>query len=443
MVKMVKTKNNLFFNLKILTKMSQYPYSLAKYKTPKDNITCSGCGEKRARPYVNNATGERLGDHVSRCERVDSCGYHYTPKMFFDENPDKKPSDFEKWQAVPAPPPRPVSFIDNSIFKKSLSVNGNNTFTNFLIALFGKERAENLANKYCIGTTKNAETIFYQVDLQGNVRSGKVMKYNLIDSTQTALGRDCKRDKTTFPNWVHTKLKLENFNLNQCLFGEHLINENQTIAVVESEKSAIIASVYFPQFLWVASGGKEGLGIDKLKVLKGKSVILFPDLNGFDKWNLKATEMRAFCKSVAVSDLLETVATDEERVSGLDLADYLLRLPPPAETLPALATEPEPESTVEPTITENEEAPFWETEPIPKSEFRKNCEVLDWWNKRLDFFESGSTFILDGVAIYDIKKVIRKHVEIIHKDNSSAFASLKFLERIKKVITEKPINLTT
>jgi hypothetical protein len=435
--------------------MSQnHRFILQPYKSLSDRYTCPSCQEKKKfSRYIDRTTNEYLGDHVGRCERSDACRYHFTPAEFFKDNPTNKPLDFEKWQPVPAPPPRPVSFIHKDIFKKTLGVNDTNTFTNFLIALFGKERAENLVNKYHIGTTKNAETVFYQVDLQGNVRTGKVMKYNLIDSTQTALGRDCKRDKTTFPNWVHSKLKLENFNLNQCLFGEHLINENQTIAVVESEKSAVIASVYFPQFVWVASGGKEGLGIDKLKVLKGKSVILFPDLNGFEKWNLKATEMRAFCKSVAVSDLLETVATDEERVSGLDLADYLLRLPAPAETLPAVATEPEPASTVptdtqscvtvEPTIAENEEAPFWEAEPIPKSEFRKNCEVLDWWNKRLDLFESGSTFILDGVAIPDIKSVIRKHVKAIHNDQSSAFVSLKFLEKVKKLITEKPINPTT
>jgi Domain of unknown function (DUF6371) len=435
--------------------MSQnHRYILQRDKSLNDKGTCPSCNEKRRlTKYIDTATNEYLGDHVGRCDRSDSCNYHFTPSDYFKDNPTNKPLDFEKWQPVPAPPPRPVSFIDKAIFQKTLGVNDTNTFTNFLIALFGKERAENLVNKYHIGTTKNAETIFYQVDSQGNVRTGKVMKYNLIDSNQTALGRDCKRDKTTFPNWVHTKLKLENFNLNQCLFGEYLITDTQTIAIVESEKSAVIASVYFPQFAWVACGGKEGLGNEKLKVLKGKSVILFPDLNGFDKWNLKATEMRAFCKSVAVSDLLETVATDEERVSGLDLADYLLRLPAPAEILPAVATEPEPASTVpadtqtfvtvEPTITENEEAPFWEAEPIPKSEFRKNCEVLDFWNKRLDLFKSGSTFILDGVAIPDIKSVIRKHVKAIHKDQSSAFASLKFLERIKKVITEKPINLTT
>jgi hypothetical protein len=365
---------------------------------------------------------------------VDGCGYQKSPFDFFKENPTDKPSDFKKWTPVPAPPQSPASYIDNSVFKKTLGFNYTNTFTNFLIALFGKERAEMLVNKYHIGTTKNAETIFYQVDLDGNVRSGKVMKYNLIDSKQTALGKDCKRDKSINPNWVHSKLRLENFNLSQCLFGGHLINETQTIAIVESAKTAIIASVYFPQFVWASCEGKEGLGIDKLKVLKGKNVILFPDLNGFDKWNLKAIEMRAFCKSVVVSDLLEQMATMDERASGLDLADYLLRLPAPAETMPAVATDTHESVVIENDDVANsypiEEIPFWEEVPqISDDDFKESVIIIDWFNKHLKVF--GGAFVLDGVAINDIRDVIVKHLKIVSENQSSAVISIKFLKRVK------------
>ncbi|MBK9025621.1 MAG: hypothetical protein IPL69_17065 [Saprospiraceae bacterium] len=48
---------------------------------------------------------------------------------------------------------------------------------------------------------------------------------------------------------------------------------------MESEKTAIIASVYLPQFTWLASGGKAGLTKDKLEVLKGRNVNLYPDRN--------------------------------------------------------------------------------------------------------------------------------------------------------------------
>ena len=379
--------------------MSQYHrYILEPYKGIASRHTCPACNEKKKfSRYIDRVTNQHLGDHVGRCERSDACGYHFTPAEFFKENPTEKPSDFQQWQAVPEPPPRPVSFIDNSIFQKTLGVNDSNTFTNFLIALLGKKRAEMLVNRYHIGTTKSGETIFYQVDLSGKIRSGKIIKYNITDSTQTALGKDCKRDKTTFPNWVHSKLKLENFNLHQCLFGEHLISENQTIAVVESEKSAIVASLYFPQFVWVACGGKEGLSLDKLKVLKGKNVVLFPDLGGFDKWTAKAKEM-TFCQSVKVSDLLETVATDAERASGLDLADYLLRLSAPE-------TEPAPAST-----------------PLTPFEIRAKV-VIEW------IMENGKIF--NGNS--EMKNNLVKNIRLVENslDDNEALQALSILEGVK------------
>jgi hypothetical protein len=421
--------------MKSLTKMSQYEYSLEKYKNPASIGNCTNCGEKKMRFYVNNATGERLGDHVGKCERVDTCGYHYTPKMFFQDNPSNKPLDFEKFKPVPAPPPRPVSYIDKSIFEKTLGVNDTNTFTNFLIFQFGKERAENLINRYQIGTTKNAETIFYQVDYQGNVRSGKVMKYNLTASTSTSCGQDCKRDKSVNPNWVHAKLKLENFNLSQCLFGEHLLTDNQTVAIVESAKSAMIASLYFPQFVWVSCEGKEGLSLDKLKVLKNKSVILFPDLGGFEKWSVRAKEM-TFCKSVKVSDLLEQVAIEDDRASGLDIADYLLRLPaPPAETLPAVETNISLGKIPQSNIPAVEEIVVLEEKPKPATpltplEIRGKL-IAEWFGEHGKIFDG--IFCLDGQGIE--RHTIVKHLQIIDNGDSVMEQSIKFLERIREVYT--------
>ncbi len=112
-------------------------------------------------------------------------------------------------------------------------------------------------------------------------------------------------------------------------FGEHLLQGNtKPIAIVESEKTAIIASVYLPQFIWLAAGSKDGLSLNKCQVLKGRTVIIYPDLNGFEKWTAKAKEL-SHIASFAVSDLLERKATDKEKGEGLDLADYLIRFPVP------------------------------------------------------------------------------------------------------------------
>lgn len=82
----------------------------------------------------------------------------------------------------------------------------------------------------------------------------------------------------------------KDFHLCQCFFGEHLINAAKTkpIALVESEKTALIASYYLPQFIWIASGGKNGcFNTKSLSVLKNRDVVLFPDLGATTVWQDK------------------------------------------------------------------------------------------------------------------------------------------------------------
>jgi hypothetical protein len=133
--------------------------------------------------------------------------------------------------------------------------------------------------------------------------------------------------------WVHKALRQLEFVLSQCFFGEHqLIDKTKPVAIVESEKTAIIASVYLPQFIWLAVGSLTNLNAEKCSVLKGRTVTLFPDCSlpkegkptAFEKWSRKAKEL-SHLVSFTVSTLLEHKATEAEREQGLDLADYLIK----------------------------------------------------------------------------------------------------------------------
>jgi hypothetical protein len=75
----------------------------------------------------------------------------------------------------------------------------------------------------------------------------------------------------------------------------------------------------------LASGSLNNLSAEKCKILSGRKVVLFPDLNGFEKWSIKAKEL-SHIASFTVSDLLERKATKEDRKQGLDLADYLIKI---------------------------------------------------------------------------------------------------------------------
>lgn len=228
----------------------------------------------------------------------------------------------------------PTDLVNKSIpLKQGVSkIAESNRFVEYLINLFGSKIAYQLINKYCIGTSKyrfkNKEfpdyesktgaTIFWLKDARNQVRSGKIMLY---DETSG------KRIKIPFDHitWVHSVLKLQDYGFKRCFFGEHLLaDSSKPIAIVESEKTAIIASVYLPQFIWLAVGGKGNLCYEICKILKGRSVSLFPDLNAYEDWSCKAKEFSDI-GFFQVSDLLHRNANAEDMVHGFDLADYLVK----------------------------------------------------------------------------------------------------------------------
>ena len=164
--------------------------------------------------------------------------------------------------------------------RQSLKLYHTNKLFHFLSFHFGQEATEELMLRYHVGTSKHwpGAMVFWQVDISGRVRTGKVMLYNPEN------GRRIK-EPYNYITWVHSLLKKENFNLRQCLFGEHLLSSDQQrpVALVESEKSALISSFYLPQYLWIASGGKNGaFNRDAMSVLRNRRVLLFPDLGATD-----------------------------------------------------------------------------------------------------------------------------------------------------------------
>ncbi len=300
--------------------MENHKYSLAK----KGKSICPQCERRTFVLYIDSETSNSLHSTVGKCDRADNCGHHYSPKQYFADNNisfESKKEFAPRPQAKPIPKPAP-SYIDTDIFKKSLQGYDDNNLIQYLCEVVGVEATNKAISRYSVGSSKHwdGSTVFWQIDIQGKVRTGKIMQYN----SDTG-----KRIKEPFNKigWVHTALKLQAFELSQCFFGEHLLRETkQPVAIVESEKTAIVASIYLPTFIWLACGGSEGLNIDKCKCLTGRTVVLFPDIGKFDKWNEKAQILQAYC-SVSVSGLLEKNAGETERAGGYDLADYLLKFP--------------------------------------------------------------------------------------------------------------------
>jgi hypothetical protein len=427
--------------------MKEHKYILEPYKGMNTRYRCPApnCGKgKTFSLYIDTETGEHIHPTVGRCNRESNCGYHYTPKQYFQDNKisfdTSQPKAYKPRPVTPQP--KPVSFIPVEVFKASLKAHETNHFVKFLIDLFGVEVASQLVSRYFIATSKhwNGATVFWQIDTQGKVRTGKIILYS------STTGKRVKNLELPV-YWVHKALKQPEFELRQCLFGEHLlIDKTKPVAIVESEKTAVIASVYLPQFIWVAVGSLTNLNAGKCSILKGRTVTLFPDLNGFDKWSSKAKEL-SHLAPFTVSDLLERKATEAERKQGFDLADYLIKYDYKAFALPEPeATEPPP--AVQPLV---EVKPFEQPEPVYYFSKPEPPKPESWEQDitELENYFAGITpplrFKLNPyTTVTDPTKLIRASIAFAKTLKGSAV--LPYIERLcelRKYLTEsrEPITL--
>ena len=211
---------------------------------------------------------------------------------------------------------KPPSFHDESLMKKSFKDFDEINFVKFLLGQFGSEITTDLIKKFRIGSSlrDNSKVIFWQIDIDKKIRAGKIMEYDPETGKRKSI-----------PRWVHEGI--ENYNLVQCFFGEQHIKPNRDISIVESEKTAIIMSVFLPHITWLASGGEKHLTKEKCKVLLGRDDIeLFPDHGKYESWN----ELRLKCDLYGSGISKDCEKWFEKGMinKGEDIADYYLRKSP-------------------------------------------------------------------------------------------------------------------
>ena len=319
-------------------------YTLQKYAGRSTRHTCPQCGRPHCFTRYVDPGGNMLDETVGRCDHESSCGYHRTPKQYFDEHPSLKqdwrtPASDRNYSSArrhtsgsiqhsrQQPKHKPPCTIPRTLLEKSVRTDIPSTFVTFLKTIFPEETVTSLITRYHLGVTRSRDVIYFQVDAKGRIRTGKIMKYD------PATGKRLKDPGTPFRiSWVHSLMKRsghlpEDWQLTQCLFGEHLLSEPRsrvrTVALVESEKTAVIASAIMPKYIWLATGGKSQLSPEKLSVLRGRKVIAFPDVDGYRQWTEKLSSIAGL--NITVSDVLEKNATDRDRHDHIDIADWLIR----------------------------------------------------------------------------------------------------------------------
>lgn len=296
-------------------------------------FNCPSCSKKRFVRYVDQKENKYLPEHVGRCDRRDSCGYHLPPREHFSSNPDMSYNFRERTRLTSVnSKPKPVDYIPFDYVRLSMKKYEKNNLLVYLFnELFTFQDMVQLVNVFKVGTSNmwnnSGATVFWQIDIKGRVRQAKIMLYDLHTGKRVKEGNKIY----FYGKKILNRLGVPEPNLKQCFFGEHQLAvrpKKDLVCIVESEKTAIIMTAACPEYIWLATGGKNGCkwtSPEVFLVLTGRSIVLYPDLGAYEEWKDKNEILQSYGLNSKVSTLLELNPSSVELNEGYDVADYIIQ----------------------------------------------------------------------------------------------------------------------
>lgn len=379
---------------------------------------CPDCNKKTLVLYIDTETGDYLPEKYGRCDRESKCGYFLNPykdgyaKAIWEKeqgNRSELPNNWKRQRkkAVPQPTPE-LLFFDFETFKQTLEPERyeKNTFIQNLFYNvqfpFEVDEITKVIQLYRLGTVANGyrsgANTFPFIDIKGNIRAVQVKQFDEQNHTtgtdflHSIIEKHHTRNNKPLPEWLEAYTKQD--KRISCLFGEHLLSKyhSNPVALVEAPKTAVYGTLYFglpetpESLIWLAVYNKSSFSFDKLKVLQGRFVYVFPDLSKdgktFKEWETKAKEYESRLPGTRFifSDLLEQLAPERDKSEGNDLADYLIkqdwRLFRERNIQEQQTPQPEPEKVTKVTkVTPQQNIIFSHVEPLPKVEVFKTERI--------------------------------------------------------------------
>jgi hypothetical protein len=336
------------------------PHRYTLEKGSKKHV-CPRCEKKTFVRYIDTHTGDYLPALYGRCDRESKCLNHLNPykdgyaKAIQEQERGNDTATPINWTPQPTiAPPQPAKpvFFDLDTFKKTLEPQRyeKNIFIQNLLQNvqypFTVDEVTKVVQLYRLGTVASGyragANTFPFIDLNNNVRAIQVKQFDeqnhttATDFLHSIIEKHHIQNNNPLPKWLEAYIKQD--KRITCLFGEHLLSKyhSNPIALVEAPKTAIYGSLYFglpetPETLiWLAVYNKGSFSFDKLKVLQGRFVYVFPDLSEdgstFNHWQrlAKDYESRLTGTKFIFSDLLEQLAPEIDKNKGKDIADYLI-----------------------------------------------------------------------------------------------------------------------
>jgi hypothetical protein len=465
--------------------MKNYRFVLASSKAPK--LDCPYChAKKHWQRYIDRETGEVLPEQYGCCDNSNKCGYHLNPYQDGYAKAVRKQEQgyrtafpnypYPTRKAItPKQAPQPV-FFDFDTFKQTLNHYEKNAFIQNLLCRvpypFEAKDVTRVIELYRLGTIasgyRTGAITFPFIDIAGNIQTIQVKQFDDENHTtgtdflHSIIEKDHTRNSSPLPEWLQTYLKQD--KRITCLFGEHLLNQypNANVYLFEAPKTAIYSTLYFgspdrSNTVCLAVYNKSSFTFDKVKVLQGRFVYVFPDLSKdgstFSEWATKAKEYENKLPGtrLILSDYLERFATQQERVKAADLADVLIKWDwrefrkkesknPKAEKeirlddpIPEKA-EPAPKRAIQ-----MEDTDFWEivgTTEIP--EIKPTSDWSDKIEELKQFFEEAKiptdAIRVDQCSIItDCQRFIDSHLETVQAQQGKR-AYRPYLDRLQHLM---------
>ena len=143
----------------------------------------------------------------------------------------------------------------------------------WMCTLFDEEKVRDAWRRYNVTTDGKGNAVFWYVDQSQRILYDKRILY----------GEDGHRDKAFFPG---RQFRVANGYCGRCYFGACLPDDGKRAFICESEKTALLASLYYGGRRFLATGGKGNLREVE------PNMMLVPDLDAREEWEEKGEVWR-------------------------------------------------------------------------------------------------------------------------------------------------------